>query len=119
MGLILIADDNDDLRMIMKIILKDRFQILEAKNGKQAVDLFSLHKPDLIFMDILMPVMNGIEATKEIMKKDPKAQVVALTAYSARTIEILNAGAKEVLRKPIRKNDLIMKVNKYVPVVGS
>ncbi|MEE9409932.1 MAG: response regulator, partial [Candidatus Heimdallarchaeota archaeon] len=68
MSKILIVDDNDDLRTIMKIMLRE-FEVVEAKNGKEAIELFNESKPDLVLMDILMPVMDGIEATEIIMEK--------------------------------------------------
>ena len=113
MSKILIVDDNDDLRTIMKIMLRE-FEVVEAKNGKEAVELFNDNKPDLVLMDILMPVMDGIEATEIIMEKDPDAVVVAITAYSSRAPEILNAGAKEVLKKPLRKEKLISKIKNHL-----
>lgn len=113
MSKILIVDDNDDLRTIMKIMLRE-FEVVEAKNGKEAIELFNESKPDLVLMDILMPVMDGIEATEIIMEKDPDAVVVAITAYSSRAPEILNAGAKEVLKKPLRKEKLISKIKNHL-----
>ena len=64
---VLIVDDNEKLRDIFKLILKE-YHILEANNGIEAIEVFKEKQPDLILMDILMPEMDGIAATKEIIK---------------------------------------------------
>ncbi len=113
MKTILIVDDNDDLRLIMKLMLNE-FNVKEAENGEKAIESFLKNEPDLILMDILMPVMDGIEATVKILEKNPEAKIIAITAYSSRASEILNVGALEVLKKPFKKLDLINKIYKYL-----
>ncbi len=113
MNTILVVDDNEDFRLILKLILGE-FNVIEAENGEIAVDLYLKNRPDLVLMDISMPVMDGIAATEKIMKKDPNAKVITITAYSSRASEILNVGAKEVLSKPFKKNSLISTINKYL-----
>ncbi len=109
---ILIVDDNKDLRALFKLILNN-FSILEAENGIEAIEHFKDNKPDLILMDILMPEMDGIIATRKILEIDPSAIIVAITAYSIRADEIIQAGAKEVLKKPVRKEELLRKIKEY------
>ncbi len=109
---ILIVDDNEKLRSIFRFILEE-YETIEARNGIEAIELYRKYSPDIVLMDILMPEMDGIEATKEILKINPKAKIAAITAYSSKTNEILDAGAKEVLKKPIRKNILIEKMKEY------
>lgn len=109
---VLIVDDNDKLRAIFKLILKE-YKIFEAKNGIEAIEVFKEKQPDLILMDILMPEMDGIAATKEILKIDPKTTIIAITAYSSRASEIIEAGAKEVLIKPVRNVIILQKVKEY------
>lgn len=109
---ILVVDDNEDLRKIFKLMLND-CRIDEANNGLEALKLISINTYDLILMDILMPEMDGIAATKEILKKNPKAVIVAITAFTNRAKEILEAGAVNVLDKPIRKNTLVKKLKEY------
>ncbi len=113
MHIILLADDNNDLRMVMTHMLRE-FKVLEAKNGEEAVNIYVKEKPELVLMDILMPVKDGIDATKEILLHDPDAIVVAITAYSSRAKEILAVGAKEALIKPVRREDLIAKIKEYL-----
>jgi len=109
---ILIVDDNEDLRMLFRIILSD-YTIIEACNGREAINLFQNHRPDLILMDILMPVMNGTDATREIIKIDSKAKILAITAHSEQIQDILDAGALKVIKKPIRRKDLIELVQNH------
>ena len=103
---VLIADDNKDLRMLFRLMLSD-YEVLEAENGIVAIDLYMKHKPELVFMDILMPEKDGIEATREILKFDSDANIIAITAYYSQAEDILNAGAKQVVKKPFRKRDLL------------
>ncbi|NHJ06171.1 MAG: response regulator [Candidatus Heimdallarchaeota archaeon] len=110
---ILIVDDNKELRTIFKLMLKE-FEIDEAENGLKALELSNKNEYNLILMDILMPEMDGIVATKEILKLNPSIVILAVTAYFSRAEEILLAGAKEVLKKPIRKNVLIEKIHQYI-----
>ena len=109
MATILIADDNEDLRKILVLMLSD-YEVIEAENGKVAVEKFKQFKPKLVFMDILMPEKDGIEATREIMQIDSETTVIAITAYHSRAENILNAGAKIVVKKPFRKIKLLQLV---------
>jgi CheY-like chemotaxis protein len=103
----MIVDDEIAMREILKIMLKG-FDIVEATNGREAVELYKREKPDLVLMDIMMPVMNGIESTKEIKKIDPNAKVIAITAYSASKGEkMLVAGADGILKKPFKRRDVL------------
>ncbi len=109
---ILIVDDNKELRTLFCMMLNE-FDILEAGTGIEAINVCKDNKPDLILMDILMPEMDGIEATIKIINSYPELIIVGITAYSNRAEEMMKAGAKEVLIKPIRKNALIEKVKEY------
>lgn len=113
---ILIVDDEPAMREIMKIILQD-FAIIEAANGYEAVKACENEKFDLILMDIMMPRMGGIEATKLIKEKNPDFKIVAVTAYKSKKGEfILEAGAVEILEKPFKRSELIEMVHR---VTGS
>lgn len=103
---ILIVDDNDDFRMLLRIMLSE-YETIEAVNGSEAVDLYHQSKPDLVLMDILMPIKDGIEATKEILQSDPEANIFAITAYHDQEENILKVGARRVIKKPFRKNDFL------------
>lgn len=101
---ILLVDDSAVIKAILKQILTNdpRFNIVgEAANGRDAVSKNSLLHPDLIIMDINMPVMNGIEATKIIMTEAPTNIVIFSTEDTAKIgFEGINAGAKDIISKP-------------------
>lgn len=104
---ILIVDDEPDLRaMLARVLAQDGYQVVTAENGKEAVDLVTDRLPDLILMDLMMPVMNGVEATKQIRKLNEGHQlpVVAITAYDLRRLVLPEEEMQlwqAVLRKPI------------------
>ncbi len=104
---VMVVDDEIAMREILKIMLKD-YEIIEATNGREAVALYAKEKPDIVLMDIMMPIMNGIEATREIKKIDPKAKIIAITAYaSTKGDKILEAGADYILRKPFTRKEVV------------
>ncbi|MHA1346810.1 MAG: response regulator [Candidatus Heimdallarchaeaceae archaeon] len=104
---VMIVDDNDDLRSLFHLMLKTHYEIVEAGNGLEAISVFKEHKPALTLMDIVMPEMNGIEATRKIRKISPEAKIIAITAHSTGIQDILDAGAFLVRQKPIRRKDLL------------
>lgn len=104
---IMIVDDETAMREILKLMLKG-YRILEASNGKEAVEIYRRERPDIVLMDIMMPVMSGIDAIKEIRKIDPDAKIVAITAYaSSKGDKALEAGVKLILRKPFTRKEVI------------
>jgi len=107
---ILIVDDSPVSIKIMKsCVPKDKgYELFDAANGQLGLELFKQVKPDLTFMDLTMPVMNGFEALQEIMKTDPQAMVVIATAdiqvkAIARAQEL---GAFSVIKKPPTKESV-------------
>lgn len=115
-GKILLVEDSDKILELMAMMLSNGRQILKARNGAEAVYEYRTHKPDLVFMDIVMPVLDGIEATREIVKFNPEAKIIGVTAYyTSKSKEMLDAGAREVIRKPFTVKQLIEIVKKYMP----
>jgi len=101
---ILLADDHTLFRNGLKLLLQHYLPgctIEEAENGKEAVALCAHHKPDVILMDINMPLMNGIEATTKIMETMPRACIVALTMHGDEDYhqQMIEAGARGFLIK--------------------
>lgn len=87
-------------------IPQDRgYELSEAGDGQSGIDKYQLLNPDLTFMDLTMPVMDGMQALQEIIKIDPKAVVIVCTAdVQMKTIfKVMNLGALMVVRKPINK----------------
>ncbi|MCI0473500.1 MAG: response regulator, partial [Ignavibacteria bacterium] len=77
---LLIADDNDGIRNMLKNMAERYFsEIFECKNGKCALEIYAEKKPDWILMDILMPVMDGLEATRKIKGTNPEAKIIIVT----------------------------------------
>lgn len=79
---ILVAEDVLENYLLLQAVLKQQYRLIYAENGEVAVQLFKTYKPDLILMDIKMPVMDGFEATCEIRKLSPDIPVLALTAFA-------------------------------------
>ncbi len=108
---IIIADDHEIFRKGLKVILnrlKNVDVVGEASNGDELIDIVSSINADIILMDIEMPGMNGIEATREILSKKPGVKIVALTMFNDEQYiqDMLDAGAKGFLLKNITKQIL-------------
>jgi len=117
---ILIADDNAVNLLLTKTYLKDILPealIIEAKDGAEAVEQYQKNGPDLILMDIQMPQINGIEATKKIraMEKDIEIPIIALTAGSlpGEKEKCMQAGMSDFLTKPLLKQTLADMIRKW------
>ena len=114
---ILIAEDNFTCYLYLEFLLKDKVKRIDhAVNGEEALELALKKNYDLILMDIKLPVMDGIEATKRIKQQFPDIPVIAQTAYvtpSAKT-ETLQAGCDDYIAKPIKKALLLETINRVM-----
>ncbi len=99
---ILIVDDDKAIRYSLKRMLEEKYSILTAQNGEEALDRLKESSPDLIIMDIKMPGRNGIDVLKEIRSIDPKSLVIMMTAYGTTetAIEAMKFGAFDYILKP-------------------
>ena len=113
---ILVAEDEDSNYELVKIVLQKRFRLLRAHNGIEAVNLNEDEHPDLILMDIRMPEMNGLDATRIIKEINHDTPVIALSAYAfeENIREAKMAGCDEFMAKPFRVENLIEVVKKYL-----
>ena len=114
---ILVVDDESSHRMMLKAHLNEEgFEVIEASDGKEAVDLVSLHFYDLILMDIRMSVMDGMEALQQIKKISPVIPVIMMTAFGSidSAVEALKAGADDYLTKPLDMDELLLKIKKVL-----
>ena len=112
---ILLADDHTVMRRGLRLLLEQQadFQVVgEAEDGRQAVDLAASLHPGVAVLDIGMPLLNGIEATRQIITADPAVVVVVLSMHSDETyvLRALKAGAKGYLLKNSAEADLIQAV---------
>jgi len=113
---ILVAEDNDSNFILMSYILKKYFQFDRAKNGQEAVEKVEGNDYDIVLMDIKMPVMDGLEATKKIKEKHPALPVIALTAnaFDSDRQAALEAGCTDFLSKPINAAHCLETIQKYI-----
>ncbi len=108
---LIIVDDHAVVRSGLGKFLKVHkdFQLVgEASDGKEAVQMVSLHKPDVVLMDLMMPEVDGVAATREIHQKYPKVKVIALTSFSEQNMVqgALQAGAIGYLQKNVTASEL-------------
>ena len=111
---ILIAEDNDSNYILMTYILRKFYLYERANNGQEAVDMVGKNDYDLVLMDIKMPVMDGLEATKAIKESKPELPVVALTANafdSDRQLAV-DAGCDAFLAKPVSSELCLQTIRK-------
>jgi two-component system chemotaxis response regulator CheY len=112
---VLVVDDTIFMRMSIKTMVeKNGYEVVgEAENGIVAIEKYSLLKPDIVTLDITMPEMDGLEALRQIIKIDPKAKVIMVTALGqeSHVREAVLIGAKGFVVKPITEEHLIKTLN--------
>jgi CheY-like chemotaxis protein len=113
---ILVAEDEDSNYELVKIVLHKRYRLIRAHNGIEAVTMNEEEHPDLILMDIRMPEMNGLDATRIIKEIDTDTPVIALSAYAfeENIRDAKDAGCDEFMAKPFKVENLIEIVGKYL-----
>lgn len=115
---VLICDDAEFIRNLLRDCLSQGgFEIVgEAVNGEDAVNKYKILKPDVVTMDIVMPVKSGIDAVKEIMGYDPKAKIIMCSALGQEilVVDAIEAGAKDFIVKPFNSDHLIKVIKKVL-----
>ena len=113
---IIIVDDSPIIHKLLRKTLENNgYKVIgDASNGKEGVDLFDKLDPDLVFMDITMPIMDGIEAVKIIKSKKPESRIIMLTAMGDDEIieQANNAGVDVFLKKPFDDYKIISAISK-------
>lgn len=114
--LILVAEDEDNNYELVKVVLSKRYRLLRAHNGIEAVTFCEDEHPDLILMDIRMPEMDGLDATRIIKEVNPDVPIIALSAYAfeENIREAQAAGCNGFLSKPFRVEDLLDEIHNYL-----
>ena len=117
---ILVVEDQEDNRQIVRDLLTTTdYQVMEAENGEEALAAVAKQRPDLILMDIQLPIMDGYEATRRL-KADPGLSaipIIAVTSYALSGDEekARAAGCDDFVPKPFSPRELLAKIRKYLP----
>ena len=111
---ILVCDDSTLMRRMVRDLLEKEHEIFEAKNGRAAVEMYDEHEPDLVFMDIVMPEITGMEALGTIVGKHPNAFVVMLSSIGTKENlkAAIDGGAADFIQKPVKPEVILGAVAK-------
>lgn len=115
---VLVVDDNRDLRYFIRTSLQSSYNIIEAVNGREALEWVKTERPDFIISDIMMPVMDGLELV-QTLKQDPELADIPLLLLTAKTTKIdtvqgLQLGANDYLGKPFDSSELIARIDSHL-----
>jgi len=115
---ILIAEDEELCIFTLKIMLKHKYNVIFAKNGREAIEKYFKENPDIVLMDIVMPEVDGFEAFDEICRrrKSNDVKIIAVTAHAMTTEKkrILAYGFDDYISKPIDDDELNEKIKKHI-----
>jgi len=114
---ILVVDDAEFMRTSLKLLLEsEAYEIIEAQDGYEAVEMYKQHQPDAVTMDINMPEKSGIEAIKEIIAIDPKAKIVVITSMGTEYMirDAIQFGAANFIIKPFEDDQIREVIKKLV-----
>jgi len=117
-GSILLVDDETHIRKYVSLILKQlgATNIIEASNGEEALAVFQSKKPDIVLLDISMPLLNGLETLKKLKEMDPECTVIMLTSMVNRQSidEALALGAANYIRKDTPKEEIATAIKETI-----
>jgi len=117
---ILVVDDANFMRMtIKKYLAKAGYtDFIESADGQNATEIYVAEKPDLVILDITMPVMNGLDALRVISQNDPEAKVIMCTAMGQESMvmEAIHLGAMDFIVKPFKQERIAQTVSKVLPL---
>ncbi|MFO7849866.1 MAG: response regulator [Spirochaetia bacterium] len=115
---VLVVDDINMMRNALKdIVLRHGMKVAgEAKNGREAVIMYLERRPDVVLMDITMPGMDGIDALRHIISKDPKAKVIMCSSLTGRhhILRAIQLGAKDFIVKPAHNKRVVSAIEKVM-----
>lgn len=113
---LVVEDEQTNLKLIHRMLQRTSYNIISSRNGQQAVQDYRQHAEiDVVLMDIRMPVMNGDEAAREILKINPKAKIIAQTAYAMQEEreKFLEIGFVDYISKPYKREEVIAVIDKW------
>ncbi len=114
---VLLVDDAAFMRMrCAKLLTENGYSVDEAENGQEAIEKYQSIKPDLVLMDITMPVMDGLTAVTEIKKIDPSAKIVMCSALGQQNtvMTAIKAGAKDFIVKPYQPDKILTTIKRFI-----
>lgn len=113
---LLVAEDNESNYFLITSMLEDEYDLIHAWNGREAVEMYGEHKPDLILMDINMPLMDGYEATRQIRQSSGSVPIIAVTAYafSSDRTRIMENGFNSYVSKPVNADRLQSEIKRLL-----
>lgn len=118
MAKILIADDSDAIRLVLKDILSigDHEVLAEATDGAEAVDFYQKHNPEILLLDLAMPKKDGFTVVQEVVKYDPNAKIILITASDDQKVieRCLEHGASSYISKPFDFNAVLESIKKLL-----
>lgn len=117
MAKVLVADDSKFMRKALRHIFERLgHQVLEAVDGQEALDLYKKEQPDLVTIDITMPVMDGMECLRQIHAENPNAKTIMVTAMGQQpyVVEAIKLGAKDFIVKPLKADVVIESINRVL-----
>lgn len=120
---IALADDTSDIRLLLRVALEAAgdFEVVgEASDGREAIDVVERVQPDVILLDLAMPVMDGLQAIPEIRHASPRTVIVVLSGFGAATMaeEALQRGAHEYVQKGLSPSALFGRIRDLVSAAG-
>lgn len=107
---LLVEDEVDARGRLAKVIRKEGFEVLEAKDGKEGIDIFAKELPEIVITDLRMPNIDGVEVMHRVKRISPNVQIIVITAYGEveATISAIREGAIDYLRKPLDLDELTL-----------
>ena len=114
---VLVVDDAQFMRLRVKnLLVSEGYDVIEAADGQEAIKTYNIHQPDVVLMDITMPVMDGLEALKAIREQYPDAKVIMCSALGQEStvIQAIKSGAKDFIVKPFQPERVLEAIRKQV-----
>ncbi|MDE6560381.1 MAG: response regulator [Muribaculaceae bacterium] len=113
---IMVVEDNDSNSQLLQEMLADRFDIVTAKDGAESITIFARETPDLVLMDINLPIKDGYQATEEIRRLSKTVPIIAVTAYAQQSDrrKVMDSGFDGYLSKPVDENELFITIRRFL-----